>query len=275
MAEAFELRFVSGGQTYIADDVTAFDGFMASDYVVNISNHAVYDGGGVSGIKIAPRSLYIEIPEDASNQSRYLAFFNPKKEGVLYVICGNTIRMINYRVQSFDVEQLYLSSPPTLKIDLICPDPYFYDVDDFGKNIASRVAKYAFPFVWLEKPLISDYKVFTDQTLILNKGDVETGLTVEFKCTGAVENPKIELVTTGEYMRIIREMEAGDTVVFETNTARKNIYVNGDKYTNFDPSSTFFSLAEGNNILKYGSDTGYTSLDVYVRYRAKYLAAWG
>lgn len=276
--ETLELRFESGGRVYNTEEILTLEGFEASDYVVNLSDNATYDGGSVSGVKVAARPLYIEIQEgvEASRRRQWLPFFNPKKEGTLYVIRGDTRRMINYRVQAFEVEQPHLQYPPVLKIDLICPDPYFYDVDDFGKNIASKVAQYGFPFIWqVDRGLISDYKVFTDQTLILNRGDVETGLIVDFKCTGAVTNPKIELVNTGQFMRILRTMAAGDTVRFETNTARKNIYVNGAKYTNFDPASTFFSLAEGQNILKYGSDTGYTSLDVYVRYRAKYLAAWG
>ncbi len=248
------------------------EGFSASEYIFNISDNAVYDGGSVSGVKIASRPLFIEIEEDVSNQSHYLSFFNPKKTGVLYVTVGKNTKLINYQIARFNVKQSNSYDPPVLQIELICPDPYFYDVDDFGKNIASRQALYAFPFVWLEgKDLISDYKVFTDETMIINRGDVETGLIIDFKCTGAVTNPKIEILGTGEFMRILRVMELGDTIQFETNTARKNIYVNGVKYTNFDPGSTFFSLQEGENILKYSSDTGYEFLDVYVRYRAKYL----
>ncbi len=248
------------------------EGFSASEYQISISNNAVYDGGSVSGVKIASRPLYIEIREDISNRSGYLSFFNPKNEGVLYVTVGYVERFIVYRVAKLNVKQSNLALPPVLQLELICPDPYFYDIDDFGKNIASRRAMYGFPFVWpVGKGLISDYKVFTDQTLILNRGDVSTGLIVDFKCTGSVLNPRVELVNTGEYMRILRAMAAGDVVRFETNTARKNIYVNGAKYSNFDPASTFFSLQEGNNVLKYGSDSGYTALNVYVRYRAKYL----
>jgi hypothetical protein len=276
--ENLELRFESGGKTYSSEEMLTLEGFEASDYVINLSDNATYDGGSVSGVKVAARPLYIEIQEseEVSRRRQWLTFFNPKKEGILYVTRGDTQRMVSYRVQAFEVEQPHLQYPPVLKIDLICPDPYFYDIDDFGKNIASRRALYGFPFIWpVSKGLISDYKVFTDETLILNKGDVETGLIVDFKCTGAVTNPKIELVNTGQYMRVLRTMAAGDTIQFETNTARKNIYVNSQKYTNFDPASTFFSLAEGENILRYGSDTGYTSLDAYVRYRAKYLAAWG
>lgn len=272
MAENFELRFESGGRVYTVTDVQALDGFAASDYVINLSDNATYDGGSVSGIKIAARPLYIEITEDAGNRSHYMSFFNPKKGGVLYVTIGDTRRFINYRVQNFEIEQPHLEYPPVLKIDLICPDPYFYDVEDGYRDIASRKALYGFPFLWpVNQGIMSDYKVFTDQALVINKGDVETGLIIDFKCTGPVTNPKIENVSTGEFMRIMQDMEVGDTIRFETNTARKNIYFNGEKYTNFDPASTFFSLAEGNNILKYGSDSGYTSLNVLVRYRAKYL----
>lgn len=247
-------------------------GFSGNDYSINVTDNAQYDGGSVTGVKIEPRALHLELLEDYKNRSSYLSFFNPKHEGTLTVMVDDKSRMIGYRVEKFNVREENLFNPPVLEIDLICPDPYFYDVDNFGKNIAGKLALYAFPFVWLAgKDILSDYKVFTDQTLILNKGDMETGLIINFTCTSAVINPKIELVNTGEYMRILRNMAAGDTVQFETNTARKNIYVNGKKYTNFDPASTFFRLAEGENILKYGSDSGYESLNVYVYYRTKYL----
>ena len=267
------MKFESRERTYPAGDkILVAEGFSASDYTVNISDNAQYEGGSVAGVKIAPRPLHIELLEHNANRESFLSFFNPKYEGKLTLAVDGQSRQIYYRVEKFNVRQENMSLPPVLEVDLICPDPYFYDVDDFGKNIAARQALFAFPFVWpVGREIASDYKVFTDQTLILNKGDVQTGLTVEFRCTGAVENPKIELVSTGEYMRILKSCEAGDTILFETNTASKNIYVNGEKYTNFDPASTFFSLKEGENVLKYGSDSGYESLDVYVRYRAKYL----
>lgn len=267
------MKFESNGKTYTADDkVLVMSGFSGNDYTVNMAGNAQYDGGSVTGIKIEPRALHIELLENFTNRSNYLAFFNPKYEGTLTVTVEKKSRMIGYRVEKFNVRQQNICNPPVLEVDLICPDPYFYDVENFGKNIAAKQALYAFPFVWLVgKDIVSDYKVFTDQTLIVNKGDVETGLIIHFTCTGAVTNPKIELVNTGEYMRILRTMASGDTIQFETNTARKNIYVNGEKYTNFDPASTFFHFAEGENVLKYGSDSGYESLNAYVYYRAKYL----
>lgn len=272
MAE-LELKFVSNGKTYIAGDkALVMNGFSGNDYSVNMADNAQYDGGSVAGVKIEPRALHLELLEEFTNRINYLAFFNPKHEGTLTITVEGKSRSIGYYIEKFNVRQENLCNPPVLEIDLICPDPYFYDVDNFGKNIAGKVALYAFPFVWLSnRDIVSDYKVFTDETLIVNRGDVETGLIINFTCTGAVTNPKIELMNTGEYMRILRTMAAGDTIQFETNTARKNIYVNGEKYTNFDPSSTFFRLAEGDNILKYGSDSGYESLNVYVYYRAKYL----
>ncbi len=271
--DKFLLLFESNGKKYTAgDNILSIDGFSASDYDIKISNHALYDGGSVLGARISPRSLQIQIEEKWANKNNYLSFFNPKNDGVLYVTVGVVQRLINYRVEKFKVTQKNISYPPVLTIDLICPDPYFYDVEDYGKNIAGKQALFAFPFIWLStKDIVTDYKVFTDETLIVNKGDVQTGLVINFTCTSAVTNPRIELVNTGEYMRILRTMIAGDTVQFETNTARKNIFVNGQKYTNFDPASTFFNLKEGENILKYGSDSGYESLDVYVYYRAKYL----
>lgn len=271
--DKWELVFKSNGKEYRAKDkILSLEGFAASDYEVNISKNALYDGGNITGIKISSRNINVQFEEDNRNKNRLLNFFNPKYDGTLYATIGTVTKYINYRVERFGLVQKNLSIPPVISVDLICPDPYFYDVKDDGRNIAGRQALFAFPFIWQrDRGLVSDYKVFTDQTLVVNDGDVETGLTVEFRCTGAVENPKIELVSTGEYMRILKSCEAGDTILFETNTANKNIYVNGEKYTNFDPASTFFSLREGENVLKYGSDSGYEALDVYVHYRAKYL----
>lgn len=254
------------------DTFLKLEGFAASEYEISLADNAQYDGGCVAGRTIRPRPLYIEYEDMSINSSLFLSMFNPKYAGKLTVTLNDDTKYINYEVAAFNVLQENLNDAPVLQIDLICPDPYFYEVDDFNKNIASRQALWGFPFVQMASVgFVSDYKVFTDQTLILNRGDVETGLIIDFKCNDMVVNPKIELWGTGEYMRIFREMSAGDTIKFETNTARKNIYVNGERYTNFDPGSTFFQLREGENILKYGSDQGYDMLDVYVRYRAKYL----
>ena len=82
-------------------------------------------------------------------------------------------------------------------------------MSDFGKDLAASVPLFAFPFVWLAgRDYTSDYRQFSTNFLVINKGDVDTGMKVTFIAKGVVKNPKLYL-QNGQYLRVL-----GDLVTF-------------------------------------------------------------
>ena len=89
---------------------------------------------------------------------------------------------------------------------------------------------------------------------------------------GAVKNPKIIKLSTGEYLRVIVDMQKGDILTIDTNKGRKGVRLNGEMISRkLDKLSTYFSIDGSDNIIQYDADENYTNLDVYLYYQSKYL----
>ena len=100
-----------------------------------------------------------------------------------------------------------------------------------------------------------------------------TGIVIQFTAArGAVKNPKITKLSTGEYLRVIVDMQKGDILIIDTNKGRKGVKLNGEMISRrLDKLSTYFSIDGPDNIIQYDADENYTNLDVYLYYQSKYL----
>jgi hypothetical protein len=176
-------------------------------------------------------------------------------------------------------------------VDLICPDPYMLNVDNFGKNMANITPLFAFPWRALTAKvedttiypetvrglllggMTTGYRTLHKEVVLANDGDVPTGVIIRFTATrGSVTNPKITNTATGEYMRVVVNMAEGDVLTIDTNERNQIITLNGvNCYQKIDRRSTPFLLAVGDNYLEYDADENYTNLDVNLYYTPKYL----
>lgn len=271
------LRFEMGNQAIDAGGdypfrILAAEGFESSDYEFSSAVNAQIDGMTVTGRRTAARELYAEIECPDSERGRVIAFYNPKHTGKLTVTINGRIRWIPYVVRSLKFKQLNLYDPLIYQLVLTCPQPYFLDMSDFGKNLAATVPLYAFPFVWQAgRNFTMDYRQFSTNFLVVNKGDVDTGMKVTFMAKGLVSNPKLYL-HNGKYIRVMVDMISGDQLTIETNKGRKSIALNGQNMMNkIDRASTFIGLEPGENTLTYTADDGYMNLEVRLYYTPMYL----
>ncbi|WP_219670879.1 phage distal tail protein, partial [Clostridioides difficile] len=58
---------------------------------------------------------------------------------------------------------------------------------------------------------------------VVNNGDVECGMKIQFKALATVDNPSLFNVNTREYIKINRTLEAGDLLEITTEFANKRI----------------------------------------------------
>ena len=177
-------------------------------------------------------------------------------------------------------------------VDLLCPDPYMLNVDNYGKNMANISALFAFPWRMLSTRMTSGkldysdkargmllggmtmgYRTLYKEVVLANDGDVPTGVQIQFVATrGPVTNPKITNTGTGQYMRVNVAMQQGDILLIDTNDRHQVITLNGvNYYQHIDRKSEPFKLAVGDNYLEYDADENYTNLDVNLFYTPKYL----
>lgn len=283
-------------------DITAVTGLESSEFEISTSQNALVDGETVDGKKIKARPIHIEArfrsnADNAKNRAEIIKFFNPKYTGKALIVLMGVSRNIEYELEGWTFKkQVNMDENLKILVDLKCPDPYMLNVDNFGQNMARVTPLFAFPWRvsghnqvaaydavdagnshYLRgcaiQGHVASYKVFKSDVLLLNDGDVPTGVQIRFKAArGPVTNPKITNTMTGEFVRVRVAMEQGDELVIDTDEHHQIIELNGvNTYQKIDRHSIPFQLVVGDNYLVYDADSNYTNMDVYLYYRPKYL----
>ena len=254
---------------YIVD----YEGIYASDYEFITASAPHFDGAFTERHRVLPRYITITIDCEQSNRDFVLRFFKPKHTGRLTVLINDTARQIYYNVDRFKIltTNAY-RNPMRFTVRLFCADPYFQAIDDFGQDIAAVMPLEAFP--WVEEvgmDILSDYRVFSSQTIINNNGDIPIGLRIEFLARGQVQNPFI-IMEDGQKLKVITDMSPGDLLHMNTIPGSKSIMLNDANIIHkIDRSSKFTQLAPGRNLLTYGADIGLQHLHVRLFFRPLFL----
>lgn len=232
------------------------------------------------GVIVSPRKFRLNFEVARVSADTLARYFRRNKKHVLK-IGDRKINCTCTRVTINNEDGYYID--PILNLEFIANDPYFYDVSDFGKNLAGISPQFKFPYtVTKQKPLIFGYYLFSDRTIFTNNGDEEVGLKVVFKAKGAATNITFKNLKTGKYLKINNlSLKVGDIVTIST--------LRGDKYvTKYDAEtkettnifaqldrlSEFFYLEIGENLLSYEAETGQTNLEVYLYYVPMYVNGW-
>ncbi len=278
-------------------DITKISGLESSELEISTSDNALVDGVSVDGKKIGRRSIHIEAKfrsgrNNPENRAAVIKFFNPKYTGKALITNMGVSRNIEYELEGWTfAEQRNLDARLGIVVDLMCPDPYMLNVDNFGKNMAHYTAQFHFPWHSLAKRatnkkqypaevrglmlggIITGYRTLRKEVVLVNDGDVSTGIQIQFVAKrGEVKNPKITNVRTGQFMRVLCSMAMGDVLLVDTNARHQVIELNGvNYYQHIDRQSEPFELDVGDNYLEYDADENYTNLDVNLYYRPKYL----
>lgn len=274
--------------------ITEITGIEASELEISTTDNALVDGSTVDGKRILNRPIHIEatLRDDRNNREerqRIIKFFNPKYTGKLTIDHSGTMRNIEYELEGWSfVAKDNVYDRLSIVVDLMCPDPFMKNIDNYGKNMAEITKMIAFPWRVLTakhydtpdpyKGLtlmgqICGYRTLTTEVILPNDGDVPTGVQIKFVATrGSVLNPKIIKRSTGQFMRVTVEMQQGDVLLIDTNKRHQVIELNGvNCYQKIDRQSEPFELDVGDNYLTYGADGNYTNLDVMLYYTPLYL----
>ena len=274
-------------------DITKVSGLESSELEVSTSDNALVDGVTVDGKKIRKRTIHIEAKFRNSRNNRekrmsVIQFFNPKYTGKALITNMGIPRNIEYELEGWNfAEQKNLDQRIGIIVDLMCPDPFMKNIDNFGRNMADITKHIAFPWRVVKKKAsvpdpykglaltgqITGYKTLKREVQLLNDGDVPTGVQIKFIAErGPVKNPKITKVSTGQFVRVKVEMKQGDVLMVDTDQRHQVIELNGvNVYQKIDRLSESFELEVGSNYLLYDADENYTNLDVKLYYTPKYL----
>lgn len=161
-------------------------------------------------------------------------------------------------------------------ISLTANNPYWTDLLESREEIALWKGDFGFEFELVTGGIEMGHREASLIVNVLNSGDVECGMRVEFKALATLTNPSILNINTQEYIKINKTMVAGEIISVSTYFGSKKVEstLNGlttNAFNYIDFNSTFLQLEVGDNLFRYNADTNLDNLEVNIYYQPQYL----
>jgi len=282
--DGFFLDFAeSGFGPFLLADV---DGIYEAKNKVYVSENSMIDGAVYQGSVAEYRNIVLHLTDTEDypkNRDMLNQLFKEKSKGLLIFTEGDSpSRQIEYYVESLDSTGMdpYRSHD----ISLICPDPFFYDIEGSEEAMASWVSAFTFPFSSPASGFTFGYQSNEKIKTIQNDiAEDNIGITITITCMGAVTNPSITHIETGDKITIGHsgkpfEIVTGDVVTITTATGNKHVTLTHNGVTSevnhyLTEDSVFVQLMRGSNSFGFNADSGLNNMSISIAYTFKYARA--
>ena len=270
------------------DDESAFflesiDGVMSVTNNVTTSENTTVDGSTYQGSVTKQRNIVLTAHISKNHvYYRNLLYkcFKPKSNGLLTYAEENERRIIDYIVESVEIDEKGVVRNAV--ISLICPDPFFKDEEDTIVTMAGWEARFEFPHEFKAEKEPFGERVAEITKEIENESAADNiGVEITIEAMGVVTNPAIFHTEQDIFIKIGTEnhplsIGRGEVIRITTGTNEKAVYlVQGDRETEIneylDEGSDFIQLVHGKNTFTYAADSGRDYMNVTITYRFRYL----
>ena len=248
--------------------VYKIEGLNPPQATINSSVNTTTDGSSINSVRLENRNIviYMTIEGDIeANRINLYKYFPVKKSVKLYF--KNYTRDIYIEGNVELIECDLFTNKQIAQISIICPKPYFKDVQNLITTFGDVSSMFEFPFS-ISKTGIEISGITTNQRRsIINTGDIETGVIIKLFSTGTVVNPVIYDVLKRTQLKLNFTMLASDTIVINTNVGEKSIELIRDGVTYnamgyMAQNSDWFILEAGDNVFTYDADSGNSYLQL-------------
>lgn len=240
----------------------------------------INDGAEFTHSRIEKRNIVIELQINGDVEANRLLLYQyiQTKEYIKLYFGTNTKRVwIDGYVESIEPNPFAMQT--VCQISVICPQPFFKDIEETIENMKTIDARFYFPFFTVEPIPFSVYSQIQILNLI-NQGNIGGGMTIEIVAKGEVINPTIYNRETTEFIGLGSEerpftMIKGDKVVITTHMNKKRIKlirnaIETNIFNYLKENSTFLQVATGDNVFTYSADSGNEYIDIYFKYHSNY-----
>lgn len=248
--------------------VFKIEGLNPPHATINSSVNTTTDGSSINSVRLENRNIVIYVTMEGdveANRINLYKYFPVKKTVKLYF--SNKSRDIYIEGTVELIECDLFSNKQVAQISIICPRPYFKDVENLVTVFSDISSMFEFPFS-ISKAGMEISTIGTNQRRsIINTGDIETGVLIKLFATGTVVNPVIYDVLKRTNLKLNFTMLASDTIVINTNVGEKSIELIRDGVTYnamgyMAQDSTWFILEAGDNVFTYDADSGNSNLQL-------------
>ena len=259
------------------------DGIYGYDATVSTTDNTVVDGSTYLGSVLPKRNIVVTLVDKENHRDHRFdlyALFKPKTTGRFVYIEDEISKQINCYVESIEVTSTGVARIAT--ISLICPDPYFEDMNDTWLVMAGWQPMFEFKheFQFGGEPL--GIRIANQMRKVINTSASDNiGIQIVISAIGEVTNPSIFHVEQGKHLIVGTDskplqMVMGDQLIITTMTNNKHVWfihngeqINANTYLTED--SEFFQLNQGSNAIGFDADSGRDYMVVDMYYRFKYL----
>lgn len=271
-----QLRLTQNENNYV---VGSIEGLGPPSASINFSEN-ISDGDEFVHERTGRRNLVIPIYIKGDAEANRINLYNYIKNGKyikIYFENGARNVWIEGRVESITPD--LFSMQETVQVSILCPYPWWQDVEEMINSINTVKNELYFPFYTVEPIPFSIYETIQILNLI-NKGDIASGMTIEIYARGTIVNPIIYNRETTEYIGLGSTerpftMIAGDRVVITTHTNNKKVKLirNADETNIFNyliEGSKFLQVGAGDNVFTFSATDGDEYIDITFRHYSNY-----
>lgn len=248
--------------------VYKIDGLQPPAVTINSSKKSTSDGSTINNVSVESRNIviYMTINGDIEkNRINLYKYFPLKQTITLYFKNESRDVEIDGTVEIIECD--LFASKQVAQISLICPQPYFKDVDKLISYFSDVSNLFEIPFS-ISKNGVEFSCISTNiRKSIVNTGDVTSGVLIRLYAIGTVVKPIIYDVFNRTHIALNYTMEANDEIVINTNIGEKSITLirNGISYNAMGymtPDSKWLTLAQGDNVFTYDTESGSSNLQI-------------
>lgn len=260
--------------------VTNVEGLNPPNATINTSDFANGDGSAFNSSKIPNREIVITVYINGDVQTNRLTlyqYFRNKNWCKIYYTDDQRDVYIEGYVQAFEAP--IFTQKQVAQISILCPDPYFKDIETIVQSISKALKKFTFPFsINIGEPIAFSEIELEKITNVINESESETGLIVNVTFMGRVDKLEIRNIDNGQNFIIDYNFMANDKLIINCNRGSKSVILTRDALAyNLIPyvrnGSTFFQLGIGDNNFSFLADDGTSdmSVDIQFNYYKVYL----
>lgn len=257
--KAGEIFNIINGADYAITNISGLNPPSAS---ISTSVVSTLDGERLSNARMNMRNMVLTLKIQRNveeNRILLYRFFKVKQYCKIYYKNDSRNVYIEGYVEAFEDD--FFTKMQTVQISILCPEPYFKNMEEVYFNISQVLSMFEFPFsIESDGIPFSEY----DTTLVAtikNNGDVESGIEITISASGEITNPKIYNADTRKMFGLNVIMIKGDVIVISTVKGRKTVeLIRGGVRTNIInlvmKNPEWFQMEPGENHFTYNCDSG-------------------
>lgn len=256
--------------------ITSVEGLSPPTANINAAINANFDGSTFRSSRLNERNIVIMLAIEGNveaNRINLYQYIKVKKKCTIYYQNGSRDVSIDGYVESFEIG--IFEEKEMVQISIICPRPYFLQIAQTILDMSVVNSSFEFPFSIPQEGIEFSTLNPSQENVVQNLGDVETGAIITFHATGVASNPVIYNVITGESFRVNIDMEAGDLLVIDTIAGEKSVTsivdgVTSNVINNVERGSAWLQFESGANIMLYDATAFPENLQCYITFNNKF-----